>query len=156
MRRLILAILMFSVTVAATAQSAPAVPSKAAATKAENAAAVDRAYLQSIWDGWAAADLDKQTHLYAQGPNHLFFDVAPLKYNSWDEYKAGVAPSLKDSAQSDVQAKRRSADSSRGPVYLGGGNAGHVGDVGARRSAEADAALDRRTGAAGRPLGDHA
>ncbi len=27
----------------------------------------------------------------------MFFNVAPLKYNSWDEYKAGVAPSLKDS-----------------------------------------------------------
>jgi ketosteroid isomerase-like protein len=26
---------------------------------------------------------------YAQGP-HAFFDIAPLKYNSWDEYGDGV------------------------------------------------------------------
>jgi ketosteroid isomerase-like protein len=52
--------------------------------------------LQSIWDGWASADLDKQGRFYVQGPGHLFFDVAPLKYTSWDEYKAGVAPSLKE------------------------------------------------------------
>ena len=97
MRRVSLALLLFSLTVAATAQSAPAAPPKAAAPKADSVAAVDRAYLQSIWDGWAAADLDKQSHFYAAGPNHLFFDVAPLKYNSWEEYKAGVAPSLKDS-----------------------------------------------------------
>jgi len=26
----------------------------------------------------------------------MFFDVAPLKYNSWDEYKAGVAKEFAD------------------------------------------------------------
>jgi len=72
-----------------TAQAKPA--------KSDNVAAVDRAYLQSIWDSWASNDLDKQARFYAQGPGRLFFDVAPLKYNSWEEYKAGVAPSIKDS-----------------------------------------------------------
>ena len=43
-----------------------------------------------------SSDLEKQGSFYAQGPGHLFFDVAPLKYDSWDDYKAGVAPSLKD------------------------------------------------------------
>lgn len=57
---------------------------------------VDKAYLQSIWDGWASNDLEKQGRFYAQGPDHLFFDVAPLKYTGWEQYKAGVAPSLKD------------------------------------------------------------
>jgi ketosteroid isomerase-like protein len=96
MRRVTLALLLFSLTIAATAQSAPAPPAKSSAPKSDNVAAVDLAYLQSIWDGWAAADLDKQSRFYAKGPGHLFFDVAPLKYNSWEEYKAGVAPSLKD------------------------------------------------------------
>ena len=59
-------------------------------------AAVDRAYLQSIWDGWASANLEKQAQFYVKGPGHLFFDVAPLKYSSWEEYRDGVAPSLKD------------------------------------------------------------
>lgn len=75
-------------SVAQTATPAPAHDPKAAP--------VDRAYLQSIWDGRAATDLDKQAKFYVQGPGHLFFDVAPLKYSSWQEYRDGVAPSLKD------------------------------------------------------------
>jgi len=31
---------------------------------------------------------------YAKGP-HTFFDIAPLKYGSWDEYEKGVQPILK-------------------------------------------------------------
>ena len=90
MRRVIFSILLVAWVTSAAAQTAPS-PSKSASP-----AAVDKAYLQSIWDGWAAADLDKQGQFYSQGAGHLFFDVAPLKYTSWDEYKAGVAPSLKD------------------------------------------------------------
>jgi len=93
MRREILAVLLFALTLPGVAQTASA-PSSTAAAKP--AAAVDKAYLQSIWDGWASSDLEKQGQFYAQDPGHLFFDVAPLKYGSWDEYKAGVAPSLKD------------------------------------------------------------
>jgi ketosteroid isomerase-like protein len=53
----------------------------------------DKAYLQKIWDGWAGLDGTKQAGYYAPGP-HLFFDLAPLKYGSWDEYQAGVAKIL--------------------------------------------------------------
>ena len=56
---------------------------------------LDRAYLQTIWDGWATGNPDNQAKFYAQGPGHLYFDIAPLKYNSWDEYQAGVGPVLK-------------------------------------------------------------
>ena len=93
MGRGMLAVLLFALALPAVAQTAAAPSSR---TAAKPAAAVDKAYLQSIWDGWASSDLEKQGHFYAQGPGHLFFDVAPLKYNSWDEYKAGVAPSLKE------------------------------------------------------------
>jgi ketosteroid isomerase-like protein len=51
--------------------------------------AVDKAYLQKIWDGWATLDPAGQKEYYAQGP-HVFFDIAPVKYGSWDEYQAGV------------------------------------------------------------------
>ena len=77
------------------AERAGTILGKSAASTA--AAQVDKAYLQSIWDGWASNDVEKQGRFYVQGSGHLFFDVAPLKYTSWDEYKAGVAPSLKDS-----------------------------------------------------------
>ena len=93
MGRGMLAVLLFALALPAVAQTAAAPSSR---TAAKPAGAVDKAYLQSIWDGWASSDLEKQGHFYAQGPGHLFFDVAPLKYNSWDEYKAGVAPSLKE------------------------------------------------------------
>jgi ketosteroid isomerase-like protein len=55
--------------------------------------AVDKAYLQKIWDGWATLDAAGQKQYYAQGP-HVFFDIAPVKYASWDEYQAGVAQEL--------------------------------------------------------------
>ena len=54
---------------------------------------VDRAYLQKIWDGWATFDAAGQKQYYAQGP-HVFFDIAPLKYASWDEYQSGVTQIL--------------------------------------------------------------
>jgi ketosteroid isomerase-like protein len=93
MHREFLLLFLLTLVSPASAQTATA-PASSPASKA--AAAVDKAYLQSIWDGWSAGDLDKQGQFYAKGPDHLFFDVAPLKYTSWDDYKAGVAPSLKD------------------------------------------------------------
>lgn len=53
------------------------------------AAAPDRAYLQKVWDGWATLNPDNVAKYYATGP-HAFFDIAPLKYGSWDEYEKGV------------------------------------------------------------------
>ncbi|HTR66472.1 MAG TPA: nuclear transport factor 2 family protein [Terriglobales bacterium] len=49
----------------------------------------DKAYMQKIWDGWATLDPANVAGYYADGP-HVFFDIAPLKYGSWDEYDAGV------------------------------------------------------------------
>ncbi len=49
----------------------------------------DKAYLQKIWDGWSTMDTDNVAKFYATGP-HVFFDIAPLKYDSWDEYEKGV------------------------------------------------------------------
>jgi ketosteroid isomerase-like protein len=49
----------------------------------------DAALMQKIWDGWATLDPSNVAKYYATGP-HVFFDIAPLKYNSWDEYEKGV------------------------------------------------------------------
>jgi len=65
------------------------------AAKSAAVGGVDRAYLQKIWDGWASLDVTGQKQYYAQGP-HVFFDIAPLKYASWDEYEAGVTKELGD------------------------------------------------------------
>jgi ketosteroid isomerase-like protein len=57
--------------------------------------APDKAHLQDIWDGWSTLDVSKVADFYASGP-HVFFDIAPLKYNSFDEYKEGVVKELAD------------------------------------------------------------
>src|SRR5271165_3413341 len=49
----------------------------------------DKAYLQKIWDGWSTLDPANVAQYYATGP-HVFFDIAPLKYGSWDEYQKGA------------------------------------------------------------------
>ncbi len=51
--------------------------------------APDKTHLQKIWDGWSTLDPANVAQYYATGP-HVFFDIAPLKYNSWDEYEKGV------------------------------------------------------------------
>lgn len=51
--------------------------------------ALDKTYLQKIWDGWATLDPANTAKFYATGPN-TFFDIAPLKYSSWEEYEKGV------------------------------------------------------------------
>lgn len=49
----------------------------------------DKAYLQKIWDGWSTLDPANVAKFYASGP-HTFFDIAPLKYGSWEEYEKGA------------------------------------------------------------------
>lgn len=86
MKRIAVLVLVVGVVVGGLAQKA----SKAAA-----GGAVDKAYLQKIWEGWATLDAAGQKQYYAQGP-HVFFDIAPLKYASWDEYQLGVTKELGD------------------------------------------------------------
>ena len=51
--------------------------------------APDKALMQRVWDGWSTLDVSNVAEFYATGP-HVFFDIAPLKYSSWDEYQKGV------------------------------------------------------------------
>jgi len=62
---------------------------KAGTKKTAAGNAPDKAYLQKIWDGWATLDPANTAKFYATGP-HTFFDIAPLKYSSWEEYEKGV------------------------------------------------------------------
>jgi ketosteroid isomerase-like protein len=57
--------------------------------KSAAGSAPDKAYMQKIWDGWSTLDPTNVAKYYAPGP-HTFFDIAPLKYASWEEYQAGV------------------------------------------------------------------
>jgi ketosteroid isomerase-like protein len=66
---------------------------KPAMKKTPAGPAPDQAYLQKIWDGWSTLDTSNVAMYYATGP-HTFFDIAPLKYNSWDDYEKGVKAEL--------------------------------------------------------------
>jgi len=72
----------------ALALSGTAQPSKPAPKKA-TPPVPDKAYLQKIWDGWSTLDPANVAKYYASGPR-VFFDIAPLKYGSWEEYEKGV------------------------------------------------------------------
>jgi ketosteroid isomerase-like protein len=62
---------------------------KVAHKKSAASSAPDRAYMQKLWDGWSTLDPGNVAQFYATGP-HTFFDITPLKYDSWDEYQNGV------------------------------------------------------------------
>jgi ketosteroid isomerase-like protein len=65
-----------------------------AETKKAASAGPDKAYLQKILDGWSALDPAAMKQFYVQG-DHLFFDIAPVKYSNWTEYQTGVTELLK-------------------------------------------------------------
>lgn len=62
---------------------------KSSMKKSSAGPAPDKAYLQKIWGGWSTLDPANVAKYYASGP-HTFFDIAPLKYGSWEEYEKGV------------------------------------------------------------------
>jgi ketosteroid isomerase-like protein len=59
---------------------------KPAMKKSPDGPAPDKALMQKIWDGWSTLDPANVGKYYAKGP-HTFFDIAPLKYGSWEEYE---------------------------------------------------------------------
>jgi len=83
-RLLTVSLCLFALTLSGIAQ--PPRPSKKKSTAGP---VPDRAYTQKIWDGWSTLDPANVAKYYASGP-HAFFDIAPLKYASWDEYENGV------------------------------------------------------------------
>jgi ketosteroid isomerase-like protein len=81
MARFLLSVWILCLTLPGLGQNAP--------KKMSAAGMPDKALMQKIWDGWATLDPANTAQFYATG-EHTFFDIAPLKYNSWDEYQQGV------------------------------------------------------------------
>lgn len=73
--------------------SAAAQTKMSAMKKSTTGPAPDKAHFQKIWDGWSTLDPASVEKFYATGP-HTFFDIAPLKYGSFDEYEKGVKTTL--------------------------------------------------------------
>lgn len=70
----------------------------AAAQKADRTTEQFKARIEKAWAGWDTMDPANVAPYYAQEAGHLFFDVAPLKYDGWSEYAAGVKKVLADYA----------------------------------------------------------
>jgi len=90
MKRIALVTLCLALALPGLAQNRKPAMKKSAAL-----AAPDKAFMQKIWDGWSTLDPANTAKFYATGP-HTFFDIAPLKYSSWDEYESGVKKVLAD------------------------------------------------------------
>lgn len=69
---------------------------------------IDRYYA-----AWNTGNPDQAAGLYAKEAGLVFYDIAPLKYNGWDEYKEGVKKvlsefsSFKLTVNDDLNATRR-------------------------------------------------
>ena len=88
-------LLTLLICVLALSLSSFATSKKPAKKAASSGPLPDKAYLQKIWDGWSTLDPSKVAEFYVQG-QHVFFDIAPVKYDSWDEYATGVKKELAD------------------------------------------------------------
>jgi ketosteroid isomerase-like protein len=94
------------------------VTGSAAPKSAAMTGAPDKAYMQKIWDGWCTLDPANVAQYYASGP-HTFFDIAPLKYNSWDEYRAGVVNVLSGYKSATCQVNDDAAIHAHGDLAWG-------------------------------------
>ena len=72
----------------------------------------DKAYMQKILDAWASMNTETVAKYYDHAPSDVFYDVAPVKYNGWAEYAAGVKQlsgtlnSIKFTANDDAAVHR--------------------------------------------------
>jgi len=89
MQKRILTVLTCVVALSLSILAAP----RKSAKKSAPGPGPDQAHMQKIWNGWNTLDPANVAQFYAQGP-HTFYDIAPLKYNSWDEYAKGVVKEL--------------------------------------------------------------
>jgi ketosteroid isomerase-like protein len=85
MRRRYLAALLVTFAVSFS----PAAESHRSSQKTSHRTIPSPALMQTILDGWSSLDPADAAKFYAHGPN-TFFDLTPLKYNSWEEYEDGV------------------------------------------------------------------
>ena len=88
---LLVILIMLPVAVSAQKKKAPA----KSALEAEFKVMIDQYYT-----AWSTLDPEKAAKYYAKDADLIFYDVAPLKYNSWAEYKAGVIKAFTETMSS--------------------------------------------------------
>ena len=69
--------------------------------------------MQKIFKAWSSTDPSGVAPYYAQEPGHVYYDIAPLKYNGWQEYADGYKKIIADYSSvkfilgPDAQARQR-------------------------------------------------
>ena len=70
----------------------------AAAADSEKAAL--RVLVPKVISSWEGLDITKVEPYYATDADFAYFDLAPMKYNNWTEYRAGVQKAIFEPNQS--------------------------------------------------------
>jgi uncharacterized protein (TIGR02246 family) len=55
-----------------------------------------KALIEGYYTAWSTLKLDNAAKYYAKDADLIFYDIAPLKYNDWAEYRAGVQKAFID------------------------------------------------------------
>ena len=63
-----------------------------------------RVLVPKIVDAWGTLDISKVEPYYATDSDFAYFDIAPMKYNNWKEYREGVQKALFEPNRS-IEAK---------------------------------------------------
>jgi len=71
-----------------------------AAANAESEETTLQALVPKIIASWETFDLAKIEPYYAADADFTYFDLAPMKYNNWAEYRAGVPKAIFEPNQS--------------------------------------------------------
>jgi len=74
-----------------------------------------KALIEAYYTDWSSLNPENPAKYYAKDADLIFYDIAPMKYNGWAEYKAGVMKAFFDNITSgkltpnldDLKATRR-------------------------------------------------
>ena len=75
-----------------------------------------RPHIEKVYAAWGTLDMAKVAPFYAKDTGRAFYDVAPLKYGSWDEYAAGFKAVSADWKSVKVEISPDFQAHSNGPI----------------------------------------
>ena len=88
LNRLIKTIVAMAGMILLTATAATSQPRKAAVKPAPDAEF--KKLIAEYYKAWSSMNPNNASKFYAKDAGLVFFDIAPMQYHGWDEYKAGV------------------------------------------------------------------
>jgi ketosteroid isomerase-like protein len=92
-RTILMTAVVLVIGVCASAQKKPAHAKTAVETEFKT-------MIDQYYTAWSTLDPDKAAKFYAKDADLPFFDVAPLKYKNWADYRAGVIKAFTETSSS--------------------------------------------------------